>query len=101
MTKSRIKALANLAVEVLLIVNMVLSYAGKTPLPLDEQGVMQVVYGLLTGLQTLRVWWFNQNMTVEAETGQALTDELKATSCEAGGEFDPLDDPEDPEGDEE
>ena len=68
MAKSRFKAIANLVVEVILIINMVLAATGRTPLPVDEQGVMEVVYGLLTGLQTLRVWWYNQNMTVEAET---------------------------------
>lgn len=92
MAKERIKAIANLIVEVLVLVNMVLTAMGKSPIPFDDQKTLEVLSYMLAGLQTLRVWWLNQNMTVEAETAQKMLDDMKKSRLLMGGEGDPLGD---------
>ena len=97
MTKGRIKAITNLAIAMLLLANAILTAMGKSPLPFDQTEVTEMISYVASIVATLWAWWKNNNMTIEAETGQAIIDEMKANRGEAGGDGDPLDDPEDPE----
>lgn len=94
MAKERVKAITNLVLAVVLLANAILTAMGKSPLPFDQTETTEMISYFLSVLATLHAWWKNNNMTVEAETGQALIDELKSNRDEAGGEGDPLDDPE-------
>lgn len=92
MTKERMKALANLVIEIVVLANLVLTAMGKNPIPFDDEGALEVASYLLAAAQTLHIWWKNQNITVEAETGQRVIDDMKASKEMAGGETDPLGD---------
>lgn len=91
MTKSRAKALTNLVVAMVLLANAILTAMGKSPLPFDQTEVTEMVSYAASIVATMWAWWKNNNMTIEAETGQALVDELKSNRNEVGGESDPLD----------
>ena len=77
MATERIKAVLNLVVEIILVGNLILQAQGKNPLPVDQEAVYEFISYLLAGLQTIRVWWKNQNLTPEACEGTGLTHMLK------------------------
>ena len=91
--QEKAKAFTNILIALALLVNAVLTAAGKSPLPINENDIAVTVAALAAGLDTVYVWWKNQNVTIEAQTAQKLADELKADRALAGGEGDPLGDP--------
>lgn len=94
MTKERAKALTNLVIAVVLLLNAILTAMGKNPLPFDETETTEMIAYFLSALATLHAWWKNNNMTIEAETAQRIKDQLVADRDKIGAEGDPLADPE-------
>ena len=77
-TKSIIKAVAALAAEVVLIVNMVLQAMGKPAVEIGTEQVSMAVNAVLTAVMTLYCWWKNQNITKDAVMGQEIINGLKS-----------------------
>ena len=84
------KAIANIIIAGLLLLNAILTASGKNPLPFDEYAITGALSYLAAAVDTVYVWWKNQNVTLEAQTGQKIIDEMKSNRDEAGGESDPL-----------
>lgn len=93
MAKERIKAITNLIIALVLLVNAILTAMGKSPLPFSEGETQEMVSYALSVIGTLWAWWKNNNLTVEAETGQQILNELKKDKDKVGQESD-LKDPE-------
>lgn len=93
--KEKAKAVANIIIAGALLLNAILTAAGKNPLPVDEDAIFEVASYIAIGIDTIWIWWKNQNLTVEAQTAQDLLDEMKADRNEPDGSND------DPEGVEE
>lgn len=88
----RVKAITNVIIEIALLLNAILTAAGKSPLPFDQDAVTVTIASLAAGADAVYCWWKNQNVTVEAQTAQKLADEMKADRGLIGGETDPLGD---------
>ena len=59
---------------ILALVNQLLSAFGKSPLPIDNAQLEQLVTGLITVVAALVNWWENNSFTPEAiEADQYLT----------------------------
>ena len=86
----REKAIANIIIAGLLLLNAILTAAGKNPLPFDEHAITETLAYIAAAVDTVWVWWKNQNVTIEAQTAQKIMDEMKQNRDEAGGEGDPL-----------
>ena len=63
-------------VLVLAIVNQVLVAFGKSPLPIGDEEVAQLVSGIFTSLSALWAWWGNNSVTKEAQQADDYLDEL-------------------------
>lgn len=92
MIQERAKAITNIIVAIVLLANAILTAAGKNPLPFNEDSTALVISSILAGIDTVWVWWKNQNLTAEAVTGQKVTAEMKADREAIGGEDNPLGD---------
>lgn len=90
--KEKAKAVANIIIAGVLLLNAILTAAGKNPLPMDEGAIFEVASYIAIGVDTIWIWWKNQNVTPEAQTAQKIADQLKADRDEIGGETDPLGD---------
>lgn len=88
------KAIADILIALVLFVNAILTACGKSPLPLNEDAVTMTICSIASALDIIYVWWRNQNITIEAQTAQNTLNELKASRDLAGGEGDPLGEPE-------
>lgn len=86
----RVKGIIRLIVAVLPLVNIILIQIGKSPFPFSADEINMAVSAVAQVLSILWAWWKNNNMTIEAQTGQEVIDELKAHKNKAGGEGDPL-----------
>lgn len=86
----KIKAITNVIIEMALLLNAVLTAAGKNPLPLDQDAVTVTIASIAAGVDAVWCWWKNQNVTVEAQTAQKIADQMKADRGLIGGEGDPL-----------
>ena len=74
----RTKAIINLVVAVLTVVNVVLQAFGITPLPITEDMIYTAVSGVLAIVACVWAWWKNNNMTEAAQKAQELLNDLKA-----------------------
>lgn len=90
--KEKSKAIANIIIALVLFINSLLTAAGKSPIPIDEDSVAVTISSLIAAADIVFVWWKNQNVTPEAQTAQKIADQLKADRNEIGGETDPLGD---------
>lgn len=88
--RSKVEAAARLIVALVPVLNIVLVQYGKSPLPFTEEEANVAVSAIVAALATIYAWWKNNNITIEAQTGQKVIDELKANRDKAGGEGDPL-----------
>lgn len=93
--KEKAKAVANIIIAGALLLNAILTAAGKNPLPVDEDAIFEVASYIAIGVDTIWIWWKNQNLTVEAQTAQVMIDDMKGNKDEPDGSN------EDPEGSEE
>ena len=90
--EERTKAIINIVIAFAVLINAILTAAGRNPIPVNENAVAEVISYTAAGLETLWIWWKNQNLTAEAITAQKIADEMKADRETAGGEGDPLGD---------
>lgn len=88
----RTKAIINLIIAAVVLVNAILTASGRNPIPFDQNAVAEFITYAAAGLETVWIWWKNQNVTAEAITAQKIADEMKADRDLAGGEGDPLGD---------
>ena len=86
---------------VLALLNTALALFGKSPLPIDNALIEQVVTIGFTTAASLAAWWKNNDFTPEACEGTGLTRMLKANKNTVNGEnfFDEVEEIEGGEGD--
>lgn len=77
MKNQRTNAIIRLVVMAVLMVNMVLTLAGKNPIPLDETALTEWLSVAAAGLSTLWSWWKNNNITKKAQEAQNTLQGLK------------------------
>lgn len=65
------------AVLVLAIVNNALAIAGKSPLPIDDQTLTNVISFGFTAAASLVTWWNNNSFTQAAIEADEALDQLK------------------------
>lgn len=73
----RITAIVTVAVQIFLLVQSILTAAGKNPIPLDETTLSEVLTYILTAAWSVWAWWRNNNMTRAAVKGQLVTNREK------------------------
>lgn len=64
--KERTKAIANLAVMIVLLANAALTLAGKNALPWSENEVAAFISQIAAAGWSVWCWWKNQNVTEDA-----------------------------------
>lgn len=90
--EERTKAIINLAIAAVVLINAILTASGRNPVPINENAIAEFISYGAAGLETVWIWWKNQNVTAEAITAQKIADEMKADREMIGGEGDPLGD---------
>lgn len=90
--EERTKAIINIVIAFLVLINALLTASGRNPLPVNESAVAEFISYGAAGLETLWIWWKNQNLTAEAITAQRIADDMKADRELSGGEGNPLGD---------
>ena len=78
MFSERVKAIVNLIVAFLLLLNAILTASGKNPLPVDQDAITITISYIAAGLDTVWIWWKNQNITVGMATGTKIGHEMNA-----------------------
>lgn len=66
------------ALLILAILNNLLALFGKSPLPIDDETVEEVISFLFTTGTALWAWWKNNSFTQAAITGDAVMRNIKA-----------------------
>lgn len=74
--KERTNAIARIVVTAVLLINAGLTAAGKSPIPLDENTVYEVISQVAAGAAVLISWWKNNNLTQNAVKAQTFKDKL-------------------------
>ena len=74
----RKNAIIRLVVTAILFVNAMLTIAGKSPIPFNEESIKMWIDITLSGLTIIWSWWKNANITKNALAGQVLKDKLTA-----------------------
>lgn len=77
MKNQRTNAIIRLIVMAVLMVNMVLTLAGKNPIPFDEAELTEWLTVAAAGLYTLWSWWKNNNVTTAAQEAQNTLKAIK------------------------
>ena len=72
--------IARTAVLLLALTNQMLSAMGKSPLPIENTTVEQLVTAGITTIAALIAWWKNNSFTKEAIAADKEYDRLKAKS---------------------
>lgn len=78
------KAIIRLLVQVILMINMILTAAGKNPIPIDESQLTEFLTYFVTGLGTVWIWWKNNNLTEAAQYAQETLEVLKSEPTDDG-----------------
>lgn len=73
----RISSIVTIAVQMFLVINTILTAAGKNPIPLDESTATEFITYIVTGVWSVWTWWRNNNMTRAAVAGQLLINHIK------------------------
>lgn len=60
--------IARLVLLLLALVNSALTAAGKSPIPIDEEGVQQFITLAFLGITSLWAYWKNNDITKKART---------------------------------
>lgn len=76
MFKERAKAIINLVVAFLLLLNAILTASGRNPLPVDQDAISITVSYLLAAADTVWIWWKNMNITIGMATGYKIGKEM-------------------------
>lgn len=69
--------LARTIVLALALLNQLLIVVGKSPIPVAEDDIYQVVSVVFTIATAVIAWWYNNDFTQAAMRGTALTKRLK------------------------
>ena len=75
--KVKTETIIRTAVLVLALLNQVLVICGKTPLPVKDEELTQVLSLCLTIGASVWSWWKNNSFTGAARTADALMKEIK------------------------
>lgn len=86
--KSKVEAIIRLIVALVPVINIILVYFGKSPLPFSEDEINVALSAAVSFIGILWSWWKNNNITHEAQTAQAVLNDLKADKNKVGGESD-------------
>lgn len=70
-------AIIRLIVMAVLMINMVLTLAGKNPIPFDEAAVTEWLTIAAGGLSAIWSWWKNNNVTTAAQEAQNTLKAIK------------------------
>lgn len=76
MNNTRANAIARIIVTFGLLINALLSAQGKNPIPIDEDGIYNIVSQIAAGAAVLWSWWKNANITKNALAAQGFKDRL-------------------------
>lgn len=82
----RSKAIIRLIVQMVLLINMGLTLAGKNPLDIDETALTDCLTTVVTVASSVWVWWKNNNMTEAAAYAQKSLEVLKSNPTDDGEE---------------
>ena len=75
--KMRIEAIARLVINILLLVNWILTLTGKNPIPFSEDLLYTWISGIVSSAYLIwGAWWKNNNMTANACKAQTYKNEL-------------------------
>lgn len=77
MKKIKKATIIRTAVLVLAIANNVLAIAGKSPLPIEDQTLTEVISFVFTTAAALVAWWKNNSFTQTAIEADEVLDKLK------------------------
>lgn len=77
MKKIKKATIIRTVVLALAIVNNALAIAGKSPLPIDDQTVTEVISFVFTTGAALAAWWKNNSFTQAAIEADETLDKLK------------------------
>lgn len=69
--------IARLIISIIVVLNMISTINGTTPLNLDENNLYVTISTIVTIVTWARGFWKNNNFTEEARQGQILIDTLK------------------------
>ena len=84
--KQRVEAIVRLIVAILPMINIILVYFGKSPLPFSEDEVNVALSAAVEFLGILWAWWKNNNMTKEAQVAHNILNDFKVNKDKVGGE---------------
>ncbi len=59
------------------LLNMILQMFGKSPLPIENETISEVVSGLAVIITSIIAWWKNNSFTPEALKADDVKNELK------------------------
>lgn len=105
MNKERLMAIVRVIALFITAINALLVAAGKVPFPFDESAFYEGTSYIVAAIVAIWSWWKNNNITIEAQLGQKVINQLKGDRMLAGGGdtdtnsdiFHEMDDPKDPE----
>lgn len=66
--------IARLVLLLLALVNSALTAAGKSPIPIDEEGVQQFITLAFLGITSLWAYWKNNDITKKHEQKRRITE---------------------------
>ena len=75
MKKPSISTIVRTAVLILALINQGLALAGKSPLPIQDEDISNMVSFVVTGITSLIAWWNNNSFTqaaIEADNYKRL-----------------------------
>lgn len=78
------EAIVRLAVLLVLFINQTLVLFGWNPLPFSEEEIYVGLSSVALAIQSIYVWYRNNNVTEEAQEAQLLLDELKDEKAKVG-----------------
>ena len=66
MKKPSISTIVRTAVLILALINQGLALAGKSPLPIQNEDISNMISFVVTGITSLLAWWNNNSFTRSA-----------------------------------
>lgn len=80
MSKVKIDTIVRTIVLVIALINQALTMAGKTPLPIADEEIAEIVSYVLTTVASLWAWWKNNSFTKAAIEADKVLANLKKTN---------------------
>lgn len=85
--KSKAKVITRIVIAILLFVNSILTAKGMSPLPINEESIMEWVMYAVTGLDILWVWYKDAPLTKAGITAHDIMLALKEDGIEILGDL--------------